>query len=295
MLKIIAVSALAALIIGACGSDDKETLTLSLSGVEPLANGYHYEGWAIIDGSPVTTGKFNVNASGGLVDLAGDIIVNGEFATGVDLSDATAIILTIEPFGDSDTVPADTKYLSGSVTDLSASLSVGHSAALGDDFANASGTYILATPTDDDDTNENSGIWFFDKSSGGPRQGFDLPTLPAGWVYEGWVVISGTPVTTGRFTDLAAPDLAAPYSGSKGGPPFPGEDFLQNAPAGLTFPIDLSGATAVVSIEPAPDDSPGPFTLKPLVGDIPADAVDQVTHNLDNNASGFPTGTAVIE
>ena len=295
-LKVILVSAVAALLVGACGgSAGKETLALSLIGLDPLTNGYHYEGWAIIDGSPVATGKFNVNANGSLVDLAGAIIENGEFDTGVDLSGASAIILTIEPAGDRDTVPADTHYLSGGITNLAANLRIGHSAALGDNFANASGVYILATPTDEDDTNENSGIWFLDLSSGAPEQGIQLLTLPTGWEYEGWTVINGTPVTTGRFTDIAATDLGAPYGGPLAGPPFPGEDFLNNAPGGLSFPTDLSAAIAVISVEPSPDDSPGPFTLKPLVGNISAGALDHVTYHLENKAGGFPYGTAVIK
>jgi hypothetical protein len=73
---------------------------------------------------------------------------------------------------------------------------------------------------------------------------------------------------------------------------FPGEDFLENAPAGLTFPTDLAGGVAVISIEPDPDNSTDPFTLKPLVGNIPADAVDHTLYQMGNNAAGFPTGTA---
>ena len=78
------------------------------------------------------------------------------------------------------------------------------------------------------------------------------------------------------------------------GPPFPGEDFLTNAPAGLSFPTDLAGGTAVISVEPEPDDSSAPFTLKPLVGPIPADAVDHETYTVGNNIMSFPTGSAVI-
>ena len=260
---------IAVLLIAACGGDDKDRLALSFSGIEPLANGFHYEGWAIIDGSPVATGKFNVDDSGNLVNLGGNIFKDGEFDTGTDLSDATAIIITIEPAGDTDTIPASTHYLSGDVSGLAADLTVGHGAALGDSFANASGKYILATPSDGQDTNETSGIWFLDISSGSPRQGLQLPTLPDGWEYEGWAVIDGTPVTTGRFTDAGAPDLSAPFTGPGSTPPFPGEDFLQGAPPGLVFPTDLRGGKAVISIEPEPDDSGAPFTLKPLVGDIP--------------------------
>ena len=269
------------------------TLTLNFVGIQPLVNGFHYEGWAIIDG-PVPTGKFNVNSDGDLVDIRGALIPGGKFRTRKDLSLATAIVITIEPDGDKDAIPADTHYLAGGVESLSSDLTVGHPAALGDDFSQASGTYILATPTDDPSGNENSGIWFLDLSGGSPAQGLQLPTLPLGWRYEGWGVIGGVPVTTGTFTNPASADDAAPYSGTGGGPPFPGEDFLNNAPSGLTFPTDLSGATGVISIEPFPDDGPGPFTLKPLVGDVPSAATDHVTYDLGNNAGGFPTGTATI-
>ena len=102
-------------------------------------------------------------------------------------------------------------------------------------------------------------------------------------------------MTTGTFLASDAADDSAPFSGANPGPPFPGEDFLQNAPDGLTFPVDLAGGTAVISIEPSPDDSPAPFTLKPLVGAIPSDATDHFIYAMDNNAAGFPSGSATID
>jgi hypothetical protein len=172
---------------------------------------------------------------------------------------------------------------------------VGHAAALDDDFASASGVYILATPTDGPDTNENSGLWFLDLSSGSPDVGLELPVLPEGWVYEGWAVINGMPVSSGRFTAADEIDFDDPFSGTEGGPPFPGEDYLNNAPAGLSFPTDLAGGTAVVSVEPSPDNSPAPFTLKPLAGAIPGDAIDHETYQLESGANNFPTGPAAID
>lgn len=297
VLSLFAVALAAALVVAGCGGGDgaEKTLVLSFKGVETLSNGYHYEGWALINGKPVTTGKFNVDASGAVVDLSGKGIENGEFKTGLKLREATAIVLTIEPAGDKDTVPTATHVLAGDVSGRSANLTVGHRLALGDSFGNASGKYILATPTDGDGTNETSGIWFLDLTSGGPTQGLRLPTLPPGWAFEGWVVISGKPVTTGRFVNPGAADLSAPYSGPQSAPPFPGEDFLRNAPAGLTFPVDISGGLAVISLEPDPDDSPGPFTLKPLVEGIPASARDHFAYDLSNKAGAFPTGTATIK
>lgn len=289
------------LTLGVAACDDEpmealvETLELSFTNLEPLANGYHYEGWAIIDGDAVSTGKFNVDATGALTTVSGTVIDGGAFETGIDLSGTTMIVLTIEPSGDVDVIPADTHVLAGPISGGMASLVAGDAAALGDDFTSAMGDYILATPTDGTMDDENSGIWFLSLESGSPAQGLDLPTLPMGWAYEGWVVLNGTPVTTGRFTALDMADDDAPFSGTAGGPPFPGEDFLMNAPAGLTFPTDLAGATAVISIEPQPDDSPAPYTFKPLMGMIDAAATDHVTYSLPNmTAATFPTGTATI-
>lgn len=287
--------------LGAAACDDEpiqplvETLELSFNGLEPLVNGFHYEGWAIVDGAPLSTGKFNIDASGGLITVAGDPIPGGAFETGMNLSGTSMIVLTIEPDGDTDVIPADTHVLAGPVSSSMADLTADDAAALGADFTASAGQYILATPTDGTMDDENSGIWFLSLESGSPAVGLDLPTLPAGWAYEGWAVIDGTPVTTGRFTDVAAMDDAAPFSGASDGPPFPGEDFLMNAPAGLTFPTDLAGGLAVISIEPDPDDSPAPYTFKPLMGPIDAAAVDHVTYDMPNMTTAtFPTGTAVI-
>lgn len=280
----------------ACSTDsnsDLDSLTLSLSGVEPLQNGFHFEGWVIINGSPVTTGKFNVNDDGEIVSLSGSVIANGEFSVDADLSAATTFVLSIEPNGDTDDIPAETHHLSGDITNGRSTLSFAHSASLGDDFTSASGGYILATPSDDDQNNETSGIWFLDPA-GGPGAALSLPTLPAGWRYEGWAVYNGTPITTGTFTSVSGADDFAGFSGTNSTPPFPGEDFLQNAPSGLNFPIDLSGGTAVISIEPYPDDSPAPYTLKPLVGQIPANASSFTLYSVDNNANTFSSGSVVI-
>ena len=204
------------------------------------------------------------------------------------------ISITIEPTGDTDAVPTSTHILAGTVSGGTAPLTAGASLAFGNSFASAAGNYILATPTNGNNNNELSGIWFLSLATGSPTVGLTLPTLPAGWVYEGWAVIGGRPVTTGRFTSVSTADQSAPFSGPMAGPPFPGEDFLVNAPTGLSFPTSLVGGTGVISIEPQPDDSPAPFTLKPLVGMISTTALDHVTYSLGNNAAGFPTGTAII-
>ena len=69
---------------------------------------------------------------------------------------------------------------------------------------------------------------------------------------------------------------------------------MLRAPAGRTFPTNLAGGMAVISIEPQPDDSSAPFTLQALVAPISACAMDHVTYSMNLNIAGFPTGAAVI-
>ncbi len=268
-----------------CSDDEDPTtkdLTLNISGLENLGSDFVYEGWIMVDGSPKTTGRFTVDENGVLSQTSFTLDI-------ADVNSATTFILTIEPAVGDDPSPSAVHILAGDFSGNSGQLTIGHGAALGNNFANSSGSYILATPTDGAMNNENSGIWFLDLSSGSPSVGLSLPTLPAGWKYEGWAV-SGGPISTGKFTSLTTVDEFDGFSGTMGGPPFPGEDFLVNAPSGFTFPIDLAGGKAVISIEPDPDNSPNPFLLKPLVGDIPANALDHTTYDLGQNLN-FPTGT----
>jgi len=139
------------------------------------------------------------------------------------------------------------------------------------------------------------GVWFINLRMTTPQPGLLLPTLPAGWTFEGWAVFDGTPVTTGKFLAPDQADFAAPFSGDLPGPPFPGEDFLRHAPAGLTFPTDLSATPIVVSVEPDPDDSPAPFVLKPLIGSAPENAASGQTFCMNDRVPALPFVTATLE
>ena len=285
--KLLSILTIAMSIGFASCSDDEdnnvttETLTVDLTGLENLGAGYAYEGWVIVEGAPVTTGVFTVNDDGVLSQTSFDV---------PRLSDASTFVLTIEPSPDNDPAPSAVHIVAGDFSGNTASLDVGHDAAIGDDFESSTGKFILATPTDSDDTNEYSGVWFLDNSSGAPAAGLDLPTLPEGWIYEGWAVIDGSPVTTGKFRNASGADDAAPYSGPNNGPAYPGEDFLINAPAGKSFPTSLD--VAVISIEPVPDNSAAPFVLKPLVAPISAGAEVHTALSMNNNAVATnPQGT----
>jgi hypothetical protein len=262
-----------------------------------------YEGWVVIDGIPVTSGRFDT--ASGFDDFDGysasdayppfpgeDFLVNAPagvtFPT--DLAGQTAVI-SIEPRVDDDPAPFLFKPLVGAIP----AVAVDHLEYDLDMMDLPTGGFML-TQHEAPASNENSGIWFLDLSTGSPTAGLDLPDLGGtDWTYEGWVVIDGTPVTTGRFDTADGFDDFDGFSASDMYPPFPGEDFLMNAPAGVTFPTDLSGQTAVISIEPRMDDDPAPFMFKPLAGDIPASAQDHVVYDLADRTSTLPTGTVTIE
>lgn len=279
--------------IFSCGDDDGTNepttadLTLNISGLADLGSEAQYEGWLIVDGSAVTTGTFTVDGDGNLSETSFTVDED-------DLENASKFVLTIEPIPDPSTDPADVHILAGDFSGSSASLTIMDEAAIGTGFASVGGSYIIATPTTSATDDDLSGVWFLVPGDMPTASLTNLPDLSnvAGWTYEGWAVIDGNPVSTGTFNTAAGSDASAPFSGPEGAPGFPGEDFINNAPSGLSFPTNLQGATIVVSIEPVPDNSTSPFLLKPLAGDVPTDAAVGTSYNLDNiAASTYPSGT----
>ena len=276
--------------IVSCSVDDDppvvitdKTLTLNINELEDVGENFIYENWLIVSGSPVSAGTFSVNTEGVLSKTLFTI-------PSTVLDNATQYVLTIEPDQDTDPTPSKVHVLAGDFISNSAEVSIEHSAALGTNFSTAAGNYILATPTNGMNTNEKSGVWWLDPTTeGGPSAGLTLPSLPEGWEYEGWAVIDGTPVSTGKFTSVSGADSTMEFSGPMGGPPFPGEDFLINAPESLTFPLDLSGQVVVISVEPTPDTSPKPSPIKPLAGLVPLDAADHALLPMVNQGVNLVT------
>ncbi len=260
---------------------------LQFDGLPELGDASVYEGWAIIDGEPVSTGRFTVDADGTQFDDDGNEV--DHFA--VDATTASAFVLTLEPTVDDDPAPSDIHLLGGDVVDGTARLTIDHPTAIGTGFETAAGSVEVVVPTAPDNGIDTAGIWFFKDGAGS----LTLPELPVGWVYEGWAVFDGIPVSTGRFTDPNMADDFNGFSGDGDGPATPGEDFIRNAPEGLEFPRSAAGATVVVSVEPVEDDSPAPFVLKPLVGELPADVERLGEYPLENTGDEtIPTGVANI-
>ncbi|MHA7099774.1 anti-sigma factor [Roseivirga pacifica] len=285
---------LAALFLVACNDDDapsEANLNLSINGLEDLGSSAQYEGWLIVDGAPISTGVFTVTDGGNLSQSAFSV-------DAANAANATKFVLTVEPIPDTDPAPSAQKLLAGDIANGQAALSTGVAPALGA-FENASGKFFLRTPTDETDGNNGNdqfGVWFGNPGTP-PTSGLDLPVLPEGWVYEGWVIGEAGPITTGRFTAFDEMDESNAFSGTENnaGPPIPGEDFFNNAPAGENFPLDLRGRTVVITVEPEPDNGAEPFLLKPLIANLPVDAATApATHDLTVNQSGIPTGQVTI-
>jgi hypothetical protein len=288
--KLFAVSMLAlALVATGCSegtNDDQsqpdaqanaDTVSAMLENLPDLGDDYIYEGWLIIDGSPVSAGRFE--SSGGQTEF--------EFEGDFDAT-PTAYVLTIEPREGDDPAPASTHILAGTFSDQAADLAIGHSAALGTDFANASGSYILQTPSSSEPSDYDQGIWYIDPAAGAAS--LSLPELPDGWAYEGWVVGDDGPITTGRFlaADMADEDAAGSAAGPEDTPPVPGQDFIDPA-------MSLIDYAVVISVEPQPDNSPAPFALKPLVDGNADDVGAGTLQSLELMTGAEPTGQAQID
>lgn len=214
---LLTLAALSAITFVACTENEDNNpsstdLTLTINGLENLGADYVYEGWIIVNGAPVSTGTFSVDDSGELSERTFAVESNA-------LSQASTFVLSVEPANDSDPAPAATKILAGDFSGSSAAIS---SKGIVGDFSSAKGKYILATPTDGADNNERSGIWFLSLKGGSPAAGLTLPELSEGWKYEGWLVVNGTPISTGTFTDTAMADdnaASTPFKGNENNGP----------------------------------------------------------------------------
>lgn len=130
------------------------------------------------------------------------------------------------------------------------------------------GFYMLVAPSARNQNLDHSGLWFIQRDDPSkdltetPRSqelspGLILSLPPKGWVYNGWILSDlRNPywLQTGRFRAINQADQAQRYGLTPDAPyPFPGEDFLQNPPSDLVFPLNLPSTgerQLVVSLEP---------------------------------------------
>ena len=255
-----------------------ETVTVSFEHLPKLNGDFVYEGWLIVDGTPKSAGRFSRE----------ELLSDGEteFTVNDVKEDPDAYVLTIEPDEGDEPAPSKVHLLAGSFDESgTANLSISHPKALGTNLMDARGSYLLATPSAPDAPN-SQGIWFLNKTAQGPIASLELPSLPSGWTYEGWIVGPDGPVSTGRFKSVSGADSdgAGDAAGSGSTPPFPGQDFISP-------PMDLVGKKAVITVEPQPDTSAKPFAVKPLVDSIS----DRSVQHFSKKNFDRPTGQARLD
>ncbi len=299
-----------------CDSDDESnkendaslaSVNLNITGLEALGDDFVYEGWLIVDGSPISTGRFT------------DPELKSQEVDKDMLASAAAYVLSIEPAnetGDDLVEPAPTKLFRAEFAEGSNTAAISYK-TINEKFADLevtkteiSGKFFLRTPTDEamgagDNDNNEAGVWFGTPGTMPPAASLELPVLAAdsGWKYEGWAVVNGVPYSTGTFSNPKLADDNAmasldnrPIETFRGaenfGPPIPGEDFINNLEGtGFEGGADLKGATIVISLEPNPDDDKKkPFTLKPLAGMAGQETAPRA-YDFGENLKSFPTGT----
>lgn len=276
--------------------ENSDTLNISsfevnLSGLPTLPSSLTYVGWFDGDDIPATY-LFDKDA-----DANGNIFYSNDQTPLKILDSAQIFYITIESkadIGSPNFRPSSRIILQGRFTKGAANLWISENA---DKYSIARAKYSLDTPTDNPAANDFSGLWFVDSvDAGTPAAGLDLPVLYGGWIYEGWIQVNGNYLSTGRFSNPAAADLFSGFSGASAGYPFPGEDFLNNAPSGFTFPLDLRGAKVLISLERRSGDLTG--TAPNIIlysADIPANAVNKKSYDLNFTNNTLPHGYAVIK
>ncbi len=253
-------------------------VSLSLSGLPQLGAEAHYVAWAETKGRPTSLGVFKVSAAGKLTKE------NGAAVRFTAPKATTRIFVTIEPSDSPNATPSGVTIVSGPVFKGKANLSSANRSAIGTDFKTAQGSVLVAAPTAPK-TDPLAGVWWYDPTTKSPS--ITIPALSAGWAYEGWVVLQGQAVTTGQFTVANEADRFNGYSGEGGVPAVPGEDFVKNAPKGLTFPMSVAKATTFITVEPTNDGDPTPFGISILTADIPE------TINAFESVPMFPRKAAI--
>jgi hypothetical protein len=203
-------------------------------------------------------------------------------------------------------------------------ISVGNEKVLNFDFSSAKGSYILDTPTQSPPSeNPYSGLWFvipettitdiLDDQNNVVGQDTTIDYLPgleladlslftvrdlpvAGWTYEAFIEISGQTLSMGKFLKPGGEDDSKAYSGNGPAYSVPGEDFLNNAPAGLNFPLDLRGARVYVTLTP-PYPAEGTLPYQATIYDvqIPNDVTAKQVYELSNSSETLPGGDLRID
>ncbi len=297
-------------------SPPEPTISLSIANLPHLEHDDgHYELWATFldfnksagedglmhDEGFMSLGQFNFSELGEVVDLDGNpmrfVIPAGE-----DVQLLDDVIITVgrhihEPGSPNEPGPAIAggKFYGDERTAI-ADISVSYVDAFGTNFSSVTGSYTLTAPSSVP-TDSNSGVWFFVPNPT-PAPGLrNLPSLPAGWTYEGWMVSLTTFHSTGKFmkADSADFDGAGPGKGPGSGLNFPGQDFIVGDPARPD--LSAPGFSFMVTIEPSPDNSAAPFFLRLVSAGFSSwSEGTTISRSMENVAAQFaPSGRVTVK
>jgi len=273
--------------------DQISAVTISLNGVNDPGSGYWYRAWLVMgseyqnigvfsdkDSDPVVLSNAHVNL--GYLQKAQGIIIT--------ISDTNA---TVPDFS----APRGPRILGAELTANQSQLSVGNEYLLDSKFQFSEGYYSIETPTDSTQQDGHSGIWFVKHDSTMVNPGLTLPELTGGWKYEGWVVAEGETLSTGAFTSPIGMDESGQYSDSTASAlSYPGEDFLLNSPAGVSFPLDLSGKEVFITLSPPyPSAGNEPYKLKLFTANVPAQVTAKHSYQMENNIVNTNLGQVQID
>jgi len=294
------------ILIGSCHEDTMlspgdriSAIHLQVAGLTDLAGTGYYEGWLIWNISSVDTttryksiGILNLNEQG-LIDTS--LNIEPGYLQGMRV-----FVITVEPDtakssqpGSSVILSAKNHGFSGNEYDLIPGLL--NKFWIEGDLVN--GSYMLAAPTDASGLNPRSGIWFVTKDEANElTAGLTLPVIPANWKYEAFIVQNGDTLSCGRFNDPALADQSNPFSGTLPGFKFPGEDFLNSAPAGWSFPLDLRSSEVFITLSPPhPLASKSPYTYKLLEAVVPATADTGQVYEMNLSSEAHASGWLELE
>ncbi|MBA6154912.1 anti-sigma factor [Tenacibaculum sp. S7007] len=281
--------AIAAISFTSCSDDDDiattKTVSQSFQNLPDVGSNYVYEGWLIVGAEKISTGRFTNTEGASHTSAALDI---------TKVNAATEYVLTIEPTNETGadlSSPSGWIFSKGTFTNTTANPSTdGAIYEAGSNLETATSQFFLKAPSAGMDGTDANGIWWINALPPTTGGFTNLPTLGSGWIYEGWVVVndnsgSPVPISTGKFSDPnMADDNNNEFKGAGMVPPFPGEDFIMdpnNKYPNVTFPIDLTSANVVISIEPTVGDDPAPFGLKPFTKQLDNQTVS-VAVTMDN-------------
>jgi hypothetical protein len=222
-------------------------LRLTAQKLPPAPTGKYALWWRTKDGPPQLLFEFNVTAEGMLIDEQGKELSALVLSPAQEamLSQRPILFATVEPKHDTGELPTATRLGEEALKENAVELTLPTT-----ELSKASAALILATPTNGKRTLEESGVWFWHPRK--KRSTLSLPPPPRGWIYEAWIKNKERYLSLGRFSQAQGADLSNLFGGKRKGYAAPGEDFLQNPPAGWSFPLNLAdGLTRVlISLEP---------------------------------------------